>query len=285
MKESEFKSFFKPYSQNVDKANSLLFWKLSDELILEIIRRNIPLALTSKHTTILDAGGGTGRWICDLSKVYKSGFILYDLSEDMLKKARGNISKAGIGNRVRIIQGDLTDMSKIKSNSVDHIISIYSPISFIAKKKRAIKEMYRILRRNGKLIVMGHGYFNAINSKINNYLAPASELKSLEKTSMVKWGKQVPKLNTFSKESMEGMLRRAGFEILATYGVPIFVQPGPEDFDSENVKVSRVSAALSRHDFFEQVFEVEMRYNAMPTLANRGMNILTIGRKKKEASS
>lgn len=279
MKKSEFKSFFKPYAKNVDKANNSFFWRLSDELIAEIIKNNIPENLTSKNV-ILDAGGGTGRWIGELSKIYKSDFILYDLSEDMLKKAEENIAKTKITSRVKIINGNLTDMSEVKSNSVDYIVSIYSPISFVEEKEKVAKELYRILKKGGGIIIMGHGYFNAIYSKINNYMAGAIELKDMEKSYTVKWGEHVPKLNTFSKESMEKLLTGAGFEIVRTYGVPVFVQPGPEDFDPENVKISRISTGLSKRATFKEVIELEMKYNSMPAVANRGMNIFSVGKKK-----
>jgi ubiquinone/menaquinone biosynthesis C-methylase UbiE len=279
MDEKEFKNFFESYAKNVDNANNQHFWKLSDEIIAEVIRKNIPQDLTPRNI-ILDAGGGTGRWICYLSKIYKSNFILYDLSSDMLKKAEVNIAQAQIGDRVRVVQGDMTNMADIKTSSIDHIVSIYSPISFIYNKETAANEMYRVLKKDGKLIIMGHGYFNAIYSKINNYLAPAEELDDLEKSHMVKWGEKVPRLNTFSKESMEKMLIDAGFEIITTYGIPVFIQPGPEDFDSKNKKISRVSTALQDPVFFRQIFDLEMKYNSLPTIINRGMNICSVGIKK-----
>ncbi len=275
MDKKEFDNFFEPYSKNVDSANTLAFWRLSDDLIMSIIKKYVPTDLSS-CSTILDAGGGTGRWICDLSKVYKSNFILFDLSKDMLSVATRNISTAGIKDRVSIIQGDLVDMNAVKTESVDYIVSIYSPMSFIYEKDKAVKEMYRVLKKGGRLLVMGHSYYNAMASKINNYIAQPKELISIRRDSMVKWGDNVPKLNIFSKESMEKLLNDCGFKILATHGVPVFVQPGPEDWDSKNEKTSRISVALQDGSFYKQVFELEMEYSAEPTVANRGMNIFTI---------
>jgi len=276
MNRTEFKKFFESYSKNVDNANKQSFWRLSDEIIKEVIKRNIPRNLTSRNL-IMDAGGGTGRWICELSKVYRSNFVLYDLSEDMLEIARENIGKAGISNRVHVIQGDLMDIKGIKNNSIDHIVSIYSPISFVPDKESAIKELYRILKKEGKLLIMGHGGFNALFSKINNYFASPIELKKLEKESMVKWGQNIPKLHVFSKESMENLLKKTRFKIQTTYGIPVFVQPGQEDFDPQNKKISKISNTLQNPDFFKTVLKLEMKYNAIPTIANRGMNILSIG--------
>jgi ubiquinone/menaquinone biosynthesis C-methylase UbiE len=279
MDQKEFKEFFEPYAKNVDNANTQAFWKLSDELIFTIIKQNIPVG-ASKGSVIFDAGGGTGRWICDLAKVYEADFILYDLSEDMLAMAKNNIAKAGIRPRVNLIQGDLADIKSVPDLSVDHIISIYSPISFIEKKERAAAELFRILKKGGTILIMGHGYCNALASKINNYAAGPEELRQIVAESMVKWGDAVPKLNIFSQESMEALLADAGFTPVKTYGVPVFVQPGSEDFDAANSAKSRISAALEDPTFYNQVFQTEMEFNCKKTIANRGMNIFSVAKKQ-----
>ena len=279
MDRKEFDNFFESYSKNVDYANKHGFWKLSDALIMQIIKDNIPIDI-NENSVILDAGSGTGRWVCDLSKFYKAKFIVYDLSKDMLKKAEENIKNAGIEDRVMIIKNDLKNMDKLKSEAIDFIISIYSPISFIYEKEKAFSEMFRVLKRGGKIIIMGHGFYNAIASKINNYCAQAKELEILDSGKMVKWNKFVPKLNVFSKEILENDLKQAGFSLDKTYGIPVFVQPGMEDFDPENIKKSKISSALKKEDFFRKVFELEMKYNSFPEIVNRGVNIFSVGIKK-----
>ncbi|MCR4312611.1 MAG: class I SAM-dependent methyltransferase, partial [Candidatus Uhrbacteria bacterium] len=254
------------------------FWQLSDALITAIIGRHIPVNLPAE-SRIMDAGGGTGRWITELANIYKSRFVLYDLSEDMLEQAKININKANLQERVEIIQGDLVDMSAIEDGSIDHIVSIYSPLSFIDEKEKAIAQLYRKLKKGGVLIIMGHGYYNAIASKVNNYGAPAEELKTLNSEMQVKWAPYVPTLNIFSKESMELLLEGAGFSSVTTYGVPVFAQPGPEDFDPTNSQRSRISQALENPDFFETVFNLEMKHNSRPDVANRGVNIFSVAKK------
>lgn len=275
MKQKEFNNFFRSYSKNVDSANKHGFWKLSDALITQIIKDNIPINI-KKNSVILDAGGGTGRWVCDLSKIYKSKFIIYDLSSDMLAKAAENIKNANIENRVKLIEGDLKNMNKVETNSIDYIISIYSPISFIYKKEKVFSEMYRILKKDGKIIIMGHGFYNAIFSKINNFFVEGSELDRLDCEKMVKWGKHIPKLNVFSGEIMEKDLKKASFSVCKNYGVPVFVQPGSEDFDPDNIKKSKISKALEKKEFFDKIFKLEMKYSSQPTVVNRGMNILSV---------
>ena len=126
---------------------------------------------------------------------------------------------------------------------------------------------------------MSHSYHNALASKINNYRASAEELRKLANKQMVKWAPHVPELVTHSKESIEKLFSDAGFHIQKTYGVPVFVQPGPEDFDPDNKKKSSVSEYLENPDIFKSVFEIEMRFNPSETVANRGMNMFMLAEK------
>lgn len=279
MNKEVFNQFFKPYSENVDNVDlNSAFWKLSDKIILEVIKKEI-FSNCNKESIIMDAGGGTGRWIVKMAKETEANFLLYDRSEDMLLKAKINISLAGIENRTKIINGDLTDITEITDGSVDNIVSIYSPISFIYEPERAFKELYRVLRPGGKILIMGHSLYNAIYSKINNYNASLGEIKKLFEQHIVKWAPHVPELIAYSKESMEDALSSVGFSIDKTYGIPVFVQPGTEDFNSGNEGVSKISKYLEEVNNFNQIFEIEMASNSLPTVSNRGMNIFTLAEK------
>lgn len=279
MNKTKFKNFFQPYAKTVDKANEGFFWILNNEIITKIITSHIPTNC-SQNKTILDAGGGTGRWVCNLAKIYKTKFVIYDLSDDMLKVAKKNLKKANIENRVQIIKGNLEDMIPVKNNSIDYIISIYNPISFVPNKEKTIKEMYRILKKNGIIIIMGQGFYNALYSKINNFLVPKEELKWMDRKSMVCWNSQTPDLHVFTKESLEETLKNGGFKIINSYGIPVFVQPGPEDFGEQDPNKSRISKALMENkQYFKLLFDLEMKYNSLPTVVNRGMNIFTVAKK------
>lgn len=280
MDQSLFDAFFEPYAKNVDQADSISsFWRLSDAIILEIITNTLG-DLCTTDSVICDAGGGTGRWVKKMSERLPCCFMIYDRSVDMLAKARENIKHHNLSDRVSIIQGDLVNMKAIPDNSIDHIVSIYSPISFIYEPLNAARELHRVLKRGGKIIIMGHSFYNALASKINNYRAGIDEIEQLAKNYRVKWASHVPELVTYSKDSMETLLSQAEFKIEKTFGVPVFVQPGPEDFDPENRQTSAISLYLDDPDIFKKIFDLEIKHNSRPTVADRGMNIFTVATKE-----
>src|SRR3989344_2481036 len=274
-----FKSFFKSYAENVDNADQLFFWKLSDELIEDVLIKNLSKRL-SRTYKILDAGGGTGRWIVKIKKKYECTFVLYDLSKEMLKKAKENFNSIDLIDRVKIYQGNLENMNKIKDESIDYLISIYNPISFVSHPDKVLKEFHRIISKKGRVIIMAQNIYNGICSKMNNPLSSVQELKELEQKNIIKWNPYTPTLSLFSKESLQSLLEENGFRIIKSYGIPIFLQPGPEDFDSANRLKSKISHKLEKDlDFYKEVKRIESKYNSFEELVNRGMNILTVAEK------
>jgi ubiquinone/menaquinone biosynthesis C-methylase UbiE len=277
MNEDEFQTFFQQYSQNVDNAESIGFWKLSDAIV-----ERICLQLAAHHgavKTVFDAGGGTGRWIERLSSSLDADFILFDRSVDMLGKARQRFERSGLSKRVSLIQGDLETLHEAPAESADLVISTYGVISFLSDPQAGLATIARILRPGGIVMVMGHGFHNSLYSKIMNSRISSEELARMVETSQVKWAPHVPWLRTYSQESLRALLEGAGLSFLTSFGVPLFMQPGPEDFDPENKLVSNISQSLLDPGFFNSALELEMQFNSQPEVVNRGVNIIGVARK------
>jgi len=116
MQKEIFDSFFNLYAKTVDKAAGVsAFWRLSDEIITEIIRREIAPYCTDSSLT-MDAGGGTGRWAIKLSEVLKGKLVVFDRSAAMLVKASENIRKSNVSGRINIVEGDLTQIDDFADN-------------------------------------------------------------------------------------------------------------------------------------------------------------------------
>jgi len=277
MSKKEFKSFYKSYAQNVDLFDEAYFWKLSDSIIKNILLKEIQ---KRKNLHILDAGGGTARWSIILSEKIKAEYLVYDLSEDMLRVAKSNIIKVNKKHLIRVKRGDLENMSGIKDNTFDYIFSIYNVFSFITNINKVLSEIYRVLKPGGKIMIMGQSKFNAISSKISISHSYGDDLDLVVYKNKVRWKDSVPMLNVFSKESLEKYLKDAGFTVLRSYGIPIFTIPGGEDFTFPYKKMSEISKALENRDFFNKVLEIEMKFNNTPSLVNRGVNIMSVGIKK-----
>ena len=198
----------------------------------------------------------------------------------MLSVAKKKEELKKMGDKLSIVHGDIQKMSSIKNSSINYVTIIYNPVSFVKQPQLFFMEIKRILKTAGIGLIMGQGFPNAIASKINNYVADASELKKLDHSEHVKLNPELMSLNIFSKESIESLAQKAGLKVIKTYGIQVFMQPGPEDFDSENKLKSRVSTKLENDSkFYKQVLDLEMKYNSHESYVNRGMNLMIIVQK------
>lgn len=96
------------------------------------------------HEVVLDIGGGTGRLANYLSKDCKLVYVL-DESKGMLSKVEAN-------EKILPILGNALD-TKFDSNSIDVVI-ISDVLHHIEKQKELIDEIFRILKTDGKLLIL-----------------------------------------------------------------------------------------------------------------------------------
>jgi ArsR family transcriptional regulator len=102
--------------------------------------------------TVLDLGSGAGfDAFLALKRVGKSGKVYgIDMTEEMIKKARGLADKYGFKN-VEFRLGDIDNLP-FEAKSIDIIIS-NCVINLAPDKSKVFKEAYRVLKDNGRMFV------------------------------------------------------------------------------------------------------------------------------------
>lgn len=278
-KNDKFNSFFKLHSENVDNANNQGFWKLSDEIVKNYL---LEIITVRDGITIVDFGGGTGRWAKILDDyLNNSHIVIVDLSKDMLSVANEKIEKKSYKNKVSLINADIANVEELKDNYADYIISTYNPLSFVDQPQSVIDEAFRIVKQGGAVAITTQAYYNALFSKIFNYQAPVKELRSIQKTHKLTWNDFVPATWQLSQQEMESMFKKAGFCDIESRGIACLTQPQDEDWDQSNIQIGKLSNKLNTdEDFFNTVLDLELTTGRDQKAVNRGMNIMTIGRKK-----
>lgn len=278
MRKDKFDSFFELHSKNVDNANSQGFWKLSDEIVKNFLLETID---SRNGVTIVDFGGGTGKWAKILDDfLVNSEIIIVDLSKDMLRVAETKIKAGLYKNKISLINANIADVKDLKRNLADYVISTYNPLSFVDEPKTVIHEAYRIVKPGGKIAITVQAYYNALYSKVYNYQASVEELCQIQETKKLFWNDFVPETWQLSQQDMEEMFRRASFKEIESRGIACITQPQAEDWDQTNTQISRLSHKLNTDEaFFKKVLELELIAGKDQYAVNRGMNIMTIGKK------
>ena len=100
--------------------------------------------------TVVDLGSGAGIDAFLASKLLgKEGKVIgIDMTDEMLEKAR-NTSIANNYKNIEFRKGDIEEKIPIEDNSVDVVIS-NCVINLTSNKTNTFKEIYRILKKNGK---------------------------------------------------------------------------------------------------------------------------------------
>jgi ubiquinone/menaquinone biosynthesis C-methylase UbiE len=121
----------------------------------------------NKPHTFADFGCGLGMPTKEISKKYKKNkFILVNINKEQINCIKKT-------KNIYLLNEDYHNTS-ISSNSVDTIL-FYESFCHSYDKKLALDECYRVLKRNGRLIIIDYlHYDSATEEQINSYVKTMS---------------------------------------------------------------------------------------------------------------
>ena len=109
----------------------------------------MPLLPRDRAVPILDAGGGTGKWSIRLAEMGYRNIHLVDISEGMLTIAWAKIAERGLLNWIGIHHADVCDLP-FPDSHFGLVVADGNLLSLVPGPGRALKEMWRVLRRRGQ---------------------------------------------------------------------------------------------------------------------------------------
>ncbi len=148
---SEIKQYWDKRADEYDahqdsSEESRLFEQLAVEYILSL------LPAPSGSIQVLDAGGGSGRIGCTIA-LRGYSVTLTDISPNMLSRAKQRAAAWNITDNMKFLIQDLEDMQDLADEGFDLAFSEFYPVSYCANPEQAVKELARVTRKDGIVII------------------------------------------------------------------------------------------------------------------------------------
>lgn len=123
---------------------------------------------------VVDVATGSGLIIPWIAEKGPGEIIGIDISKKMLKEAEKRARKAGVKN-LTLIRGDVESLP-FKDESVERVICTFS-LTTIPDYEKAIDEMLRIMKTDGKAVILDTGKPDKLWAKIlHAFLVPVAKL-------------------------------------------------------------------------------------------------------------
>lgn len=153
--------------------------------------------------SIVEVGCGTGWHLVQLTKAFSGARCIgVDIDPTGIAAARTAIEKAGVADRVSLIEGDIA--AAVPRNSADAVVMV-EVLHEIAPALRqgVIDACYHALRPDGWLLIVDETYPNTLaESRMAEFLFPVQT--AFEELT---WGNIVP-----TRDEQETLLQNAGFD-------------------------------------------------------------------------
>ncbi|HUV42530.1 MAG TPA: methyltransferase domain-containing protein [Patescibacteria group bacterium] len=209
MKERVIKNFFDKMSVGRDtRIRSDPILKYEQEMRQKVV---MELLNPSKGELILDVGCGNARDI-ELFSIKGAKCVGIDISEGMIKAAKAKAKKENLKN-VEFIAGDATKLP-FKANTFNKV-SCSETIEHMPDWRKAIREMRRVLKKNGLFVI-------TTPNKISMY-GLTRNIFGVVRKSLGFFGVKVGKKHPYDVWKTQGevvsVLKKSGFEVKQKKGI------------------------------------------------------------------
>ena len=255
-----------------DELYNTPYWRLYEEVEWQILRKHIsPLG---KGAKVLDAGGGTGRLTVPLAKM---GYyvILLDTSVCMLNVALEKIKNEDLDVHVDVLKGDIRYLDMFNDETFDLVLALGDPLSYCTDYERALKELSRVTKLKGKVIISVDNRLSIIRrileraspeESIENILRRMNKaLKILEKGD---FEREYP-IHAFTPDELRSLFEKCGLRIVEIAGLLSFIDLLPPSIRDKVIEERK-----------EDILKIVLKEYKNETLLWSAGHILVVGVKE-----
>ena len=231
------------------------------ELPREFIRRYL-----QAEDVALDAGGGTGINAIMMAEGCRRVTLL-DITPGILRLAERNIRASGAADRIELVEGDITDLSRFADGTFSFVVCVGDAISYVLDRRfQAIAELVRVAREGAIVVIGCDSKWGHLRLKLaNGLLEEALEVHRTDECSWEGW----PRAHVYTVEEMKGLLEGHGCQVLEVAATPALA----DTLDT---------GLYAEPERWEGLKRLELQVCTRPELLGMGLHLLFVARKGKE---
>jgi len=245
------------------KSENYKLKNFEKEIYLDIIRPF--LNKMPRYSRIIDAGGGIGRFAVHLAKMSHRIHVV-DSSEIALKKALRHFLDENLAN-FDLHWGDAGNLSMFSDNTFDAALAI-ELICYSDKPDKVVKELVRVTKKNGLIIISVEGKYGGMLSEPN---VSFDKLSSILQDDLL-YIKNHLYVHYYTPVSLNRLLEKCGVKIIDIFGSH-YVTDG---IFHRLINIDK----LDDKNYKKDVFKIEKLCQKDPILKNFARAWVAVGRKR-----
>jgi SAM-dependent methyltransferase len=261
-----------------DAVDEQSYWRLSDQLLWWLLDRFV-LPTLPPRARVLDAGGGTGRWILKvLDACQDASGVLLDLSPHMLAVARGKAERLGVTRRLHLVEADLEQAGEdaLPADRFDLAICFHNVLGFVSDPDRAIGRLAASLRPGGQLVLVAPNRYHAAFFSLAGH--HVDEAISAIARGTGRFTADMPPMHLFGPDDLRRSCDRHGLAITQLTGFPVLIYPGQQETQLFGSTAS-IAHLLEDPDTFARILAIEQEAVLGDGVAARGNNLFIAARR------
>lgn len=200
---------------------------------------------------VLDVGGGTGGFAVPLAERGHRVTVL-EPSPDALASLDRRVAEAGVGDRIRAVQGDASNIRDVVGSAQVDAVLCHGVLEYVEDPAEVAADLAAALRPGGLASVLVSNRNAVVLSRaVAGHIA---EARHAFDDPAGRWGGRDPLPRRFAPAEVAALVTGAGLEIRSTHGVRVFSDLVPsavvEGETATFEALVELEAAVSEHPAF-----------------------------------